>query len=239
MDDDRSEPAGRMESSSGQGPAEAFEALRQEVKMMRRALAALVDEQRGQPDYSETLGQIAADLDKATGRISWLAKRAALTLTPEQMARQIKEAGNDVRSADRKTMFDASNALQHATRSLSGWIRTAREARDQRRRLVGMGVTAALVGVIIGWDIPMALARAAPRSSPWPERMAVRALGQEPWAAGERLMAKADPSRWQEVQTWRAIGRQNREVIQRCRKVAERTKREQQCRVKVGPYAAS
>lgn len=232
MDDEHSKPA-RPEA------AEAFEGLRQEIKLMRRALAALVDEQRGQPDYSDTLGQIAADLDKTTGRITWLARRAALTLPPEEMARQIKEAGNDTRSADRKTIVEASGALHDATRALSGWIRAAREARDQRRRLVWMGATAAFVGVIVGCDIPMALAEAAPASSAWPERVAARALAAEPWAAGERLMAKADPARWDEVQAYRAIGRENRAVIQRCRDLAEQTGREQRCRIVVRGEAAS
>jgi ElaB/YqjD/DUF883 family membrane-anchored ribosome-binding protein len=144
--------------------AVAFDGLRQEVKLLRKAVAAWVDEQPDPPDYSETLGKIAGDLSRTSNRVGWLTQRPALALTPDEMAVLIKAAGEDVRSADRKLIAQALDGLQRATEALCTWARQARTADLQKRRLLQVGAIAGAVGLVLGLLLPLAISRNAPRN---------------------------------------------------------------------------
>jgi hypothetical protein len=47
--------------------------------------------------------------------------------------------------------------------------------------------------------LPGAIARSLPVSWAVPERIAARMLGSSMWAAGEDMMVKANPDRWQRI----------------------------------------
>jgi hypothetical protein len=217
------------------GAAEAFDGLRQEIKLMRKALAALVDEQRAQPDYSETLGKIADDLSKTDRKIGWLGKRAALTLTPEEIAAQIKAASAAARAADHSLIIQTVDGLRQGTSAIGGWIDQARAADQQNRRLLQAGGIAGIVGLLLGLVLPMAALRTAPSAWAWPERGAAFVLGNSRWTAGERLLASADPARWRAVRASDTLGVDNHEAIQRCRDAARQTRQDQHCRIVVKP----
>lgn len=77
----------------------AFELLREEVALCRRAVAGLAAERAAIqiPDYSKTLNQMAGALNTMSGQLNALLKKPALALTPQQWTYQIATAGNDVR----------------------------------------------------------------------------------------------------------------------------------------------
>jgi hypothetical protein len=146
--------------------AVAFDGLRQEVKLLRKAVAAWVDEQPEPPDYSETLGKIAGDLSRTSNRVGWLTQRPALALTPDELALRIKAAGEDARTADLKLITEALGGLYRATDALSGWTVQARTADLQERRLLQVGAIAGAVGLALGLLIPLAISGNAPHNQP-------------------------------------------------------------------------
>ena len=90
--------------------AQAFEDLRAEVTLMRRAIERLTAERTELPegpDYSETLGVISHNLSAVAQRIDALLKSPALALTPAEINRQIIEIGTAGRSEDRRAIAAA------------------------------------------------------------------------------------------------------------------------------------
>jgi hypothetical protein len=223
------------DTTPASGAAEAFDGLRQEIKLMRKALGALVDEQRGQPDYSETLGKIADDLSKADRKVRWLANRAALVLTPEDIAAQIKTASAAARAADHSLIGGAADGLRQATSAIGVWIEQARTADKQNQRLLQAGGVSAAMGILLGFVLPLAAIKVAPPAWAWPERGAAFVLGDSRWAAGERLLASADPARWRVVRVSSLLGQDNQNAIQRCREAAQKSRQDQHCRIVIKP----
>ena len=78
-----------------EGPSEAaqaFQELRAEVTLMRRAVERLTAERMEvpePPDYSETLGVIANNITATAQRVDMLVKSPMLAMTPEQLAGRI------------------------------------------------------------------------------------------------------------------------------------------------------
>lgn len=191
-----------MEQDVGAGePADAaaaFEALRREVALLNVAVAGLAAERASAPDYTETLGEIAKGVSVAISRLGKVMTSPGLATGPAEMARQIAVAAEDARRQDKALLQQAREALQQATRDLRGWIEGARLANIQKRRMLQFAAAGLLFGTLLGIWAPNAIAHAAPGHWAWPERLAVRALGREPWAAGERLLAVA-PQRWKSL----------------------------------------
>ena len=95
--------------------AQAFENLRAEVSLMRRAVERLAAE-RGEmadaPDYSETLGVISRNLSATAQRVDALVKSPALSLTPDEITQQIGAAGYMVRREDQRLFAAARQSLE-------------------------------------------------------------------------------------------------------------------------------
>ncbi|MET0376493.1 MAG: hypothetical protein ABW128_19850, partial [Rhizorhabdus sp.] len=95
------------ESDGGDEAARAFEGLRGEVTLLRRAVERLTAERAGNgdaPDYSETLGAIANNITATARAVDALVNSPALALTPEELNRRIVEAGVAGRSEDRRAI---------------------------------------------------------------------------------------------------------------------------------------
>src|SRR5271155_4289921 len=89
--------------------AVAFEELRQEIALMRRAVAGLSAEHASieVPDYSQTLGKMAAALNTILRTKKELAEAPALRMPAQNWAEQTAAASRAARQADRE-------ALDHA-----------------------------------------------------------------------------------------------------------------------------
>jgi hypothetical protein len=225
--------------ASADPAAVAFEALRREVALLNVALAGLAAECTSAPDYSETLGEIAQGVRVTVGRIGKLATNPALAATPAEIARQITAAGDEARRRDRATLHQAQEMLQLAAGDLRGWVDTARLASVQNWRLLQAALAGVVGGAVLGASFPVIIAQAAPEQWAWPERRAARVLHRDMWPAGKRLLAVADPQRWQEMQTARRIVEQNREVLARCVTAAQKAKGEKRCLISVDALSAS
>jgi hypothetical protein len=211
-----------MTDENEQSPAEAFDDLRQEVALLRRAMERWL-EQRTPPDYSETLGVIANGLTTASKSLDWLTQRPIVKTTAEQMAREMSKAGKEARAADQRTIADAAKALKDKSHELSGWIASARKSDDQAHEVLRFSALAAGAGAIVAISLMMACLKLVP------EYGAAWLLGKDRWVAGQSLMASADPAQWTEMQEAFELHRNNRRAIANCQKIVIRTGQDQRC----------
>ena len=112
------------DDSQGADAAEAFEAMRGELALLRRAVEGLAAE-RGAidvPDYTETLGRMQQGVDATADRIAVIndviARSPALAMTPEQMAQRIAAAGSAARREDQAALAKAGEDKARIIREL-------------------------------------------------------------------------------------------------------------------------
>ncbi len=215
-------------------PAEAaFAELSAKVDFLETLLRGLVAKREEAPDYSETLGEIAALLERMRKAINTLAHRPAMEITPDEMARQIAAAATKARAEDAATINQARDRIDKAAGRMEHLAGTVATVRDQRRHLLWMAIGGLFAGMLLWSFLPGTIVRAMPESWLWPERMAARTLDLDRWAAGERLLTTAEPERWQTVLFSNALVQDNRDAIGKCRKNASKAKRPGRCTVEI------
>lgn len=217
--------------------AHAFAQLAGKVDLLEAAIAGLAAKRDAAPDYSETLGEIADLLEKMRAAIKTLASRPAMTLTPDAMAEQIAAAAAKARARDAATISQAVERLDKAADRIEYLESKVADARDQRRKRHIWGVGGVLAGALLCAVVPGFIAHAMPTSWHLPERIAARALNLDRWAAGERLLATAEPERWQTVLFSNALVQDNRDAIGKCREAAAKANKSVRCTVEVRPQS--
>jgi len=210
-------------------PAQAFEDLRGEVSVLRRAVEALPGawEENQPPDYSPDLGRIAKELAVVVNQLDGIGKHPALRLTPEQHQQAVAQAGNMLmREAAQKLDRAAQDAERERAR-LASLIGTARTQEDQRNWLIWTGLAAFGIGLLVS---PI-VARVLPFGLN--TRVAALVMQNDRWDAGEALMEAGNPDRWRGVIGAANLVKANREALAACREAAARTKTEQRCTITV------
>ena len=218
--------------------AEAFEELRAEVTLLRRAVERLAAERAELPqpkDYDETLGRIAQAISKLSERMNVLAERPGISITPEGIARQVAAAGSIVRAEDQRTIAAAGKSLEDATRALHGYVASARRSDEQNRWLAWTAIGATVFGMLLWAAFAGAVARAVPESWLWPERMAARTLRLDPWDASRRLAGVSRPETWNTMVHGAIVTQDNEAAIERCRRAATKAREAVPCTVRIGP----
>lgn len=217
--------------------ARAFESLRAEVSVMRRAVERLAAERAedGQaPDYSETLGVISQNLSATAQRVDALVKSPALSLTPEETSRQIGAASFDARREDHRLFVAARQGLDDVAARLGRQLHSHTEAGEQRRRLWRVGLAALVAGMVLWAIFAGPIARMMPASWLAPERMAARSLRMPMWEGGQRLMRAGDAQAFVGVLAGNRLENANRETLAACRKLAARAGKPVRCAIEVG-----
>jgi Family of unknown function (DUF6118) len=223
-------------SSEGDAAA-AFGQMAAKLSLLEAAITGLAAQRSAIdiPDYSETLGEIASDVGDATEALEKLGTSPLLALSPEQVARQISQAGKEVRAADHSALAKAQAAMDGWVRSISAALASARAAQAQRQQLIRAGGVGMLAGAMVWAVFPGPIARALPTSWHLPERMAARTLDGNMWSGGERLLQAADPDRWQDVLTGSQIMQDNQEKIEECQKTKAVAGNKARCLIRVNP----
>ncbi len=117
----------------GDGATEAFDGLRGEIALMRRAVERLAAEKADAPDYTVTLGKISRDERQAAERLEAMANSPALSLTPVAIGTQVERvAARGLRRADRQTIDGVRRELAGGQQS----NHRTRIVRAQRRAAV-------------------------------------------------------------------------------------------------------
>lgn len=216
--------------------ARAFEGVRGELALLRRAIERLAAERADDshaPDYSETLGVIAANITATAQRVDALVRSPALSLTPEEINRQIGAASFDARREDHRLFVAAKQGMDEVATRLRHQLESHVEAAEQRRRLWRAGLAGIVAGMVAWAMLAGGLARAMPESWLLPERMAARSLRMPMWEGGQRLMRAADAQAFAGVLAGNRLVTANRETLAACRTQAAKAKKAVRCAIDV------
>lgn len=202
--------------------AEAFEDLRKEVALVRSAMAGLAAEYSGLeiPDYSRTLVEIMETSKVTTKYLNVIAKLPALQQTPDKLAEQMIAAGEQARKFEQESLQNACNLFRRERNELSQHMHHHRQAADQDRLVVRIGLGGVAVGLLLYALFAGPLVRLMPESWLLPERMAARVLWMDRESAGIRLIHTAAPERWNDIVRGYRIYQRNRDAITQCEKLA-------------------
>ncbi len=156
--------------------AQAFDELRGEVSLTRRAIEGLTAARERVPDYSVTLGRMTAALDAAVGALARIEASPAVRLSPAALTAEIVEAGAAARAEDAKLIHETRDAMQRVIGRVDGIVERGQAADRQVRQRVWSAAGGALAGMLVWAVLPGMVARALPASWHVPEWMAARTL---------------------------------------------------------------
>ena len=223
-------------ADDGDEAAQAFEDLRAEMTLVRRAVERLTAERTelpDGPDYSETLGVISHNLSAIGQRVDALVNSPALALTPEQLNRQIVEAGVAGRSEDRRVIAAARQTIEEIATTLGRQLESHLMAGEQKRRERRIGLIALVAGAVLWAVLAGPIVRAMPASWFWPEWMAARTLRMPMWEGGQRLMKAGNAEALAGVLTANRLMAANQEALDACHKQATKAKKAVRCAIQV------
>jgi hypothetical protein len=131
--------------------AQAFEALRGEVVLLRRAMEGFAAEHRSleMPDYSESIARITSVVSAIGKRLVALSELPAFALSPQDFSNKILSASEAVREQDRQTILAGRSALCETVSLLTQLLQSAREADKQDRALLWAAGGGALLGMFV------------------------------------------------------------------------------------------
>jgi hypothetical protein len=213
-------------------PAQAFNDLRAEVSVLRKAVEALPAAMRENrpPDYAQDLAVIGKGLDEIGGQLEAIQKFPALRMTPEQQGQSVANAGSTMLREASQKLERAAQEADRELYNLSQMIGTLRAKGDQRFWLM----MAALVGLLIGYvTFPFAV-RALPFGIP--AGMASTIMNANEWDAGIALMKEANPEGWALFAADGNLVSANRDKIEECQAKAAKSKKAERCIVTVQPH---
>jgi len=183
----------RENQAIGDDPALAFERLRGEVSLLRSAIEGLTAarESIDIPDYEPTLERTEKILVALVHQIDGLAKKPAMTLTPENMGQRLNASVSEATRELQHQIQSAKAAMAGAAHDLQTMVVSARRVDEQNRWLLWAGLGGLVLGLLLYAVMAGPIARLMPASWQWPERVATRVLG-EPTAfdAGQHLMQR-------------------------------------------------
>lgn len=134
-------------SDADESSAEAFEQLRLEVALLRRAIEGAAATQ--EPiDYSPTLEALRTDV-RVTGKlVQAMAQSPALRASLQSLNVQLDDVRNLAAARARQEWSQATDCLRANTHELKQIIGAAQTQDRQLRWLVGAGVAGIVVGVM-------------------------------------------------------------------------------------------
>lgn len=179
--------------------AHAFGELRAEISLLRRAVERLTDERSSQPDYGPSLEAISKRLEDVCVWAQRVSEKPAMRLTPESFGNEIATAAASSRADDRSLLENAAAAMDASASRIDAMIARSRSVADHNRELLRNRIAFAVAGMVTFAILPGAVARSLPVSWAVPERIAARMLRTDMWRAGQSMMAKADPHRWNQI----------------------------------------
>jgi hypothetical protein len=210
-------------------PAQAFEDLRAEVSVLRRAIEALpaaIRENRP-ADYSADLGVLGKGLDEIGEQLETITKSPALMMTPAQQGESIAKAGNNLIREAAGKLNDAARTIEGERLQLSQIVGHAWKQDRQFKLMCWTGGAALAIGLIlsplVATILPFGLNT----------RVAALIMREDRWAAGADLMKAGNPARWARLSADAQLVSDNREVLDACRAAAARTGKAQRCTMPV------
>ena len=210
----------------------AFDDLRAEVAVLRRAVEALgpaLKENRS-PDYSLSLGHIAKTQAAIGTRLEAIEGHPALRMTPAAFGEQLERAVTNASREARREAEDLVQGISIVSREAQAMLGSARTREAQNWWLAQAAVFGVVAGLILFPLLGFPIARNLPFGS-LSDRLATAALGEDGWSAGTGLMSRANPAQWNNLnESLLQIGGGRRRA-ESCYEAAKKTGKEQRCNV--------
>jgi hypothetical protein len=212
-------------------PAQAFEDLRGEVSVLRRAVEALPAAIRDNrpADYSADLAVLGKGLDELGEQLGTILKSPALMMSPQEQGQAIAKAGNTlVREAAEKLNL-ATHAMERERGHLAGIVGQAWAQDRQYKLLFWTAGIAFAVGLVFS---PL-IASISPLGLN--TRVAALVMRADRWTAGMDLMKAGNPAAWARLYADAGLIAENREAVDACRATATKTAKAQRCSLNLSP----
>jgi hypothetical protein len=212
-------------------PAQAFEDLRAEVSVLRRAiegLPATVRENRP-PDYSADLGVLGKGLDEIGEQLEKITASPALMMTPAQQGESIARAGNNLVREAAQRLDRAAQTIEDERGRLANIVGQA-WAQDRQFKLI---CWTAGIAVAVGLVLSPLMASLLPFGLN--TRIAALVMRDDRWAAGEALMRAGNPAGRAQLDADTRLVSDNREAVEACRAALAKTGKAQRCVVNLAP----
>lgn len=219
----------RDEEEGPSGAEQAFEELRAEMKVLRRAVEALPDAWAANrpANYTETLGAIAKKIEILASHLQAIEQHPAIRMAPAQYNQAIVAAGEELVHKAVRELDSATAEAVKDRRELARLIGSVRGLREQRESLAWTGAVALLLGLLIS---PV-LARWLPFGLDG--RIAATIMGTDRWNAGAALMQAQSPEAWRALMDAGKLTVDNQAVLEACHEAAAKAKKEQRCTIVV------
>src|SRR3546814_10830521 len=128
-------------------PASAFEALRGEISLLRRAVEGLTAERQAAPNYKPTLAAMAE-------RLAAIEHSPAMRLTPKDMRAEVVQVAEQASAKARDTIARTSARLSVSLGKVDGLIERAWTADKQNRWRTGTGIAGLFGGILLWSAVP-------------------------------------------------------------------------------------
>lgn len=207
--------------------SDAFERLRLEVALLRRAIEGLAAE-REQPavDYSPTLAALKTSLAKVQASLEALSERPALSLGAEHLGQLLHQAAGRLLTRPIAELERDRAFLAETTEALRVHAASGR----RRLRLVGGG---AVLGVLLWVLLSGPAARSLPSGWRIPERLAAATLALPEAEAGQRLLFLHDPGTLEAVQLVHRLEDDELNDLRECADARDRSAKPVTCTLKL------
>jgi hypothetical protein len=197
----------------------AFDALRAEVAAMRQALRSVPELilKNQPPDYTETLGAIAKNLEIVGKFMAAIEQHPAIRTTPAHYHQAIVAAGDGLITKSVRELDVAKAAAVAERRELAAMIGTMRGRWKQWEWLSWTGMGAFFFGLLIS---PM-FARVLPFG--WDGHVAAFIMNSDRWGAGSALMQAQNLEAWNVLMAAGKLTADNAATLGACRDTAAKT----------------
>ena len=218
-----------VEEEGARDPAQAFEDLRAEVSVLRRAVEAMPQawEQAKGPDYGADLARITKALAALADEVEAMAEHPALRMTPADHQRAIGLVGAELVRGAVQGLERATQAADGQRQHLAEIIGTMR-TQDAQNGMVALAAGAAL---IVGLVMSPVVASVLPFGLN--QRVAAAVMRTDRWSAGAALMTSDNPKAWNEINAAEDLVTANRDKLISCEAAAAKIGRAQSCSISV------
>ena len=210
-------------------PAAAFDDLRAEVSVLRKAVEALPAALRDNrpPDYAPDLAVLGKGLNDIAGQLDTIRKSPLLRLTPEQQGQSIASAGSALIREATQALHLAAQRAERERSHLASLIGTVKTQDRQFRELVWALGPALAIGLVaspfLAGLLPFCLNG----------QIAALVMMQGRWNAGQALMQAGNPAAWAQLTADANLVSVNRNRIVACQKKATKAKTAEHCTISV------
>ena len=212
--------------------ARAFDDLRAEVSVLRRAVEGLPEAWRENrpPDYSPDLARMVNALGAVGRHLEAIEKNPTLKIEPSSYRHAVEQAGMAASREMRGSFDSAIREVRTERQHLAGIIGQARLQDRQNWWLLWCGIGCLVMGVILS---PMA-------ASFLPVSLGTRLAsfivgGSDRWDSGAIMMGADSPSSWRNIVAASHLVESNQNSIAACQKTAEQNKAAESCTIMVSP----